>query len=227
MNFYEWSGDERFLARVPEALAWLDSVHLAPGQVHVAGREYPTFIEIGTNRARIVHRRGSNVVNGEYYWDYDVAKPIVHYGQWRAIDAAALRARYDALRSAPRSQGAVSWAGRSNTLPRYFTTQNIEVSDLNSNAGEGAIERPTPERVRELLTTLNTEGYWPTPLTATSNPYMGDGSPTPAPGDFSGTRVGDLSDTSPFITQTPVTGVSTGTFIQNMSALLLSVGSSA
>jgi hypothetical protein len=108
-------------------------------------------------------------------------------------------------------------------MPRFFTTQNIEVSDLNSNVGSGAVERPTGERVAELLSGLNAEGYWPTPLTATSHPYSGDGAPIPAPGDFSQTQVGDMTDTSPFVTQTPVTGISTGAFIQNMSALLLAV----
>jgi PelA/Pel-15E family pectate lyase len=100
MNFYEWTGDDRFIARVPEALAWLDSVRLSDAQVQVAGRRYPTFVEIGSNRARIVHRRGSNVVNGAYYWDYNVAKPITHYSQWRNLDVEALRARYERLRAA-------------------------------------------------------------------------------------------------------------------------------
>lgn len=230
MNFYEWTGERRYLTRVPEALDWLDSVRLPPNQVRPDGRAHPTFIEIDTDRARIVHRRGSNVVNGEYYWDYNTAKPIVHYGQWRAINVSTLRARYERLRTARPdfvTMNSPLRPGAGNALPRYFTTQNIEVSDLNSNAGSGAMQTPTPERVRELIATLNAEGYWPTPLTATSNPYIGDGSPTPAPGDFSETRVGDATDTSPYIAQTPVTGVSTGAFIQNMSALLLSVGSEA
>src|SRR5690606_9660112 len=89
MNFYEWTGDRRFIERVPEALTWLDSVRLRDDQVQIAGRHYPTFIEIGSNRARINHRRGSNVVNGEYYWDYDVAKPITHYSQWRNLNVGA------------------------------------------------------------------------------------------------------------------------------------------
>jgi PelA/Pel-15E family pectate lyase len=228
LNFYEWTGDARFIARVPEALAWLDSVRLADDAVQVAGRHYPTYIEIGTNRARIVHRRGSNVVNGEYFWNYDVAKPIRHYGQWRNIDAAALRVRYERLR------GAEAAMLRANSplnrrvdfaLPRYFTTQNIEVSDLNSNAGAGALQRPDEGRVHALIAGLNAEGYWPTPLVAASHPYAGAGSPTPAPGDFSETLVGDASDTSPFTTDAPETGISTGAFIQNMSALLLSLDS--
>jgi PelA/Pel-15E family pectate lyase len=228
MNFYQWTGEQRFLARVAEAIAWLDSVRIPDNQVQVAGRHYPTFTEIGSNRARIVHRRGSNVVNGEYYWNYDVAKPITHYSQWRNLDVEALRARYERLRAADAEHLAANspLSERADfRLPRYFSTQNIEVSDLNSNVGSGAVQRPTAERLRELTTSLNAEGYWPTPLTATSNPYIGDGSPTPAAGDFSQTLVGDASDTSPHTTTSPITGISTGTFIQNMSALLLSVDS--
>ena len=55
------------------------------------GRDFPTFIELGTNRARYVHRRGSNVVNGRYYWDYSPLAPLGHYGAWRAIDIEGLR----------------------------------------------------------------------------------------------------------------------------------------
>jgi len=177
-----------------------------------------------------VHRRGSNVVNGEYYWNYDVAKPIRHYGQWRNLDVAALRARYERLRAAsPQTLTATSPFNRRPDfrLPRFFTTQNIEVSDMTSNRGEGALDRPSAERVRELATTLNVEGYWPTPLSATSQPYVGDGPATPTPGDFSETLVGDMYDTSPYVTQNPAIGISTGAFIQNMSSLLLIADSGA
>lgn len=227
LNFYEWTGEERFIARIPEALAWLESVRLADDQVRVPGRRYPTFIEIGTNRARINHRRGSNVVSGAYYWDYNPEKPITHYSQWRALDVDALRARYEHLRNADRDRLLANSPLRAGALrlPRYFTTQNIEVSDMNSNRGAGEVERPSRERVAALVSGLNAEGYWATPLAATSNPYIGEGPQTPAPGDYSQTLVGDAYDTSPYTTDSPVNGISTGTFIQNMSALLLSVDS--
>jgi PelA/Pel-15E family pectate lyase len=229
LNFYEWTGDDRFIARVPGALAWLDSVRLRDDQVRMPNRHYPTFTELGSNRARIVHRRGSNVVNGAYYWDYSPEKPITHYSQWRNLNVAALRERHARLANLDRDALAPSplRAGGAFRLPRLFTTQNIEVSDMNSNIGSGAVQRPTAARVEELVSSLNAEGYWPTPLTATSNPYTGDGPTTPASGDYSQTHVGDPSDTSPYTTDRPVTGISTGTFIQNMSALLLSVDSGA
>ena len=44
--------------------------------------------------------------------------------------------------------------------------------------------------------------------------------PAQSDGDYSKTHVGDLSDTSPYPTDKPVTGISTGTYIQNMTALI-------
>jgi len=223
LNFYEWTGDRRFLERLPEAMDWLESVRLPADEVQIPGREFPTFIEIGTNRALINHRRGSNVVNGAYYQDYDPTNPIVHYSSWRGIDLNGLRARYTQLAATSSADMAAAspLVRRANfQLPPFFTTQSIEVSDLNSNVGIDATQRPLDARVTELVRTLNDEGYWPTLLTATANPYIGDGSPTPADGDYSQTRVGDATDTSPHIAETPVIGISTGTFIQNMSALL-------
>jgi PelA/Pel-15E family pectate lyase len=225
MDFYEWTGERRFIERIPEALAWLDSVRLADDQVRVAGRHYPTFIEFGTNRARINHRRGSNAASGEYFWDYNPDRPITHYSQWRAVNAAALRERYERLAVSTPDLARSPLVHGNFRMPRLFTTENIEVSDMNSNVGEGARARPAAERVAELIGTLNGEGYWPTPLTATSNPFIGDPGPIPSPGDFGQTLVGDAFDTSPYVTDNPVTGISTGAFIQNMSALLLSVDS--
>ena len=64
MNFYTLTGDTKFLARIPEALDWLEKVKLPPELVK-NNRTHPTFIELGTNKPLFVHRRGSNVVNGE------------------------------------------------------------------------------------------------------------------------------------------------------------------
>ena len=224
LSFYEWTGDEKFLARIPEAFDWLESVRLGEEEIRMPGRAFPTFIEIGTNRALINHRRGSNVVNGEYYQDYNPEKPIIHYSQWRAIDLDGLRERYTQLRGADAADlVARSPYNRQSgfKLPRFFTTRTIEVSDLNSNSGSATVEVPTADRVAELVGSLNDEGYWPTPLRAVSNPYSGDGDAAPAAGDFSQTRVGDASDTSPYIADKPVLGISLGSYIKNMSALML------
>jgi hypothetical protein len=71
-----------------------------------------------------------------------------------------------------------------------------------------------------LIAGLNARGYWPTPLTTTSNPYIGDAPEAVTGGEYQMTRVGDLWDTSPYRTDFPVEGVSTSVFIRNMGELI-------
>jgi len=214
LDFYELTGDTRYLARVPAALAWLRSVKLPAAQVR-NGREYPTFVELGTNRALYVHRRGSNVVNGEYYVDHSPDKPLEHYSPARAVDAAALAARYDRLKAldpaAVRARSPL-FDGRPHPLPRYAVVDLGSTSDRNVG--------PADRDAARVVAGLNAQGWWPSQLKVTSHPYAGPGSARPAPGDFASTRVGDATDTSPFIDPRPVTGISTGLYIENMATLI-------
>jgi PelA/Pel-15E family pectate lyase len=217
MAFYRLTGDTKFLARIPEALDWLESVRLAPALVR-NGKAYPTFVEIGTNRPLFVHRRGSNVVNGEYFIDHDPAHTLEHYSSFRAIDVPALRRAFEALKATPpdvASRGSPLRPGPAQPLPRYYLTAMGNTSDRNLGAESGGADA--------LVRSLNAAGWWPTQLRTTSHPYKHDGSPQPAPGDFGATRVGDETDTSPFIDPHPAIGISTGTYIRHMEVLIAAV----
>ncbi len=203
MNFYRLTGETRFLARIPEALAWLESVRLPADKVR-GGRAFPTFIEIGTNRPLYVHRRGSNVVNGAYYADHDPEATLGHYSAYRSIDTAALRRDYEKLIATPPAvapKDLLLLSRERRPLPRFFVEGEDAGSDLNASA--------RPRTAAALIASLNEAGWWPTPLAATSNPYRGPGPAIPVPGDYRTSRVGDSSDTSPYIAEKPVTGIST------------------
>lgn len=213
MNFYRMTGDPRFLARVAETLDWLETLRLPPDPAR-RGRDFPTFIEIGTNRPLYVHRRGSNVVNGAYYADYSPAAPLGHYSAYRAIDIPGMRRELAALRAMSREElrrGSPLGAPGHAPLPLYFVSGGEAGSDLNASAGG------TPAQI---VRSLNAEGWWPTPLRATSNAYRGPGPARAPPGDYRNTHVGDSSDTSPYTTDRPVTGISTATYIANMARLI-------
>jgi PelA/Pel-15E family pectate lyase len=219
MDFYRMTGNSKYLSRIPEALDWLDSVRLPADQVR-NGRAFPTFIEIGTNRPIYVHRRGSNVANGEYYWDYSPEDPIGHYSAFRAIDLDALRRQYEQLKSIPRDElvrKSPLHAPDPVPLPRFFVSSVDAGSDLNAGGGSDA---------RAIIRALNHQGWWPTPLRATSNPYKGEGPATPAEGDFRTSYVGDETDTSPYTTDKPVTGISTATYLTNMAMLIAALQAS-
>ena len=223
-GFYRLTGDRKYIARVPEALDWLESVRL-PARLQRDGRTHPTFVALDSNQPLYVHRRGSNVVNGAYYADGNPEDTVIHYSSFRAVDVARLRAEYERLAAMTpevAAAGSPLLARQGSVgLPDYFTLGDITVSDMTS---QGTRPREaTPETLAALIAGLNDRGYWPTPLRAVSNPYIGDGSPEVAPGEFRITRVGDASDTSPYITDFPVMGVSTGTFIRNMGVLIEAV----
>jgi PelA/Pel-15E family pectate lyase len=221
MTFYELTGDSRFLARVPEALDWLDKVRLA--QPTADGRTHPSFIELGTDRPIYVHRRGSNVVNGEYYWDYGPERPLAHYGAFRKIDVAGMRKRYERLRAKRGEQVSKNSPLKAKglvPLPRHFATRDLETSDLNVRPADDAAKAVEPDKVRKLLSGLNAQGYWPTPLVATSNPYRGETPLAQPDGDYATTHVGDRTDTSPYPDPNPKPGISTGAYIQNMTVLI-------
>lgn len=221
MTFYQLTGDRRFLARLGEALDWLESLRSAPGVAPV-GRTHPTFIQPGTNRPLYIHRRGSNVVNGEYYADEDPTRTLAHYGSFRAIDVAALRARLarlEVMTPEQASHGSPLLSSEPRPLPPVFILRAVDLPDLFEGA-DRTLVTPEAGAAAEALAALNAEGWWPTPLLYTSHPYAGDGSPTPAPGDFALTHVGDATDTSPYPDPNPVIGISTSGYIEKMSLLL-------
>ena len=213
LEYYRLTGDAKFLARVPEVLDWLDAVKLPADVVAVAGgRSHPTFVEVGTNQPLYVHRRGSNVMNGEYYVDRDPRKTLAHYGSFRQIDVARLRRDYlEAKALSPESLqkasplAAAPW--KATPLPRYF------VADSQGSRAT------TPDRVAIVLASLDEQGRWLSELGTTSHPYRGDGPREPAPGDFSQTQVGDQTDTSPYRVE-HLLGISTQAYIRNMSELI-------
>jgi hypothetical protein len=198
---------------VPEALDWLDRVKLPPS-LAVDGRTHPTFVELGSDRAIYVHRRGSNVVNGEYYVDHDPTRTLAHYGGFQRIDVAALRREYDAVKAIPpaevtRDSPLTPGAGL-RPLPKYFVA--VE-------AGRAEQGGSLAERAARAVATLGAEGYWLAPLGYNSHPYKGDGPRTPPPGDFATTHVGDDSDTSPF-PDPDLKGISTAAYLRNVAALI-------
>ncbi len=75
-------------------------------------------------------------------------------------------------------------------------------------------------QVARLAASLNREGWWPTPLRATSHRYTRDGSATVTPGDYRTTDVGDATDTSPFDIEGGPVAISTGVYIDNMAKLI-------
>jgi hypothetical protein len=211
ITFYEMTGDSRYLARVPEAIDWLERVKLA--KPDAGGRTHATFIELETNRPLYVHRRGSNIANGEYYVDYDPKKGIGHYSPTRKVDIGGLRKSYEAALAADKRSLAKNSPLAPNAgvveLPRFFAQRYAPPA-------KDAIG----EQARGSVSGLNPTGFWPAALAQNSHPYRGPASKAEAKGDFASTHVGDETDTSPFNDTSKTPSISTQEYLRNMNILI-------
>ena len=85
-----------------------------------------------------------------------------------------------------------------------------------------AVEASGGATLNEVLAGLNQQGYWLAPLGYNSHPFIRNGSPQKAPGDYSQTYVGDETDTSPYPDES-LRGISTAAFVRNMGVLIRSL----
>jgi PelA/Pel-15E family pectate lyase len=227
IKFYRLTGDSKFLARIPEALDWLDSLEVKDKSL-IEGRSHPSFVELKTNQAIYTHRRGANVVNGEYYADYIPGNMLAHYKSATKIDVAALRQAYQLALATPPAEASQKSPLNKHlrlTLTKFFTIGKVSFSDLNFRAQINKQSSSLMDSATQLIQSLNQQGYWPTPLYYTTNPYIGEPSKAIANNEYANTMVGDKWDTSPYPTENPVMGISTATYIKNMGVLIESLES--
>ena len=233
LTFHALTGDAKYLARVPEALDWLDKIKLSPELAAQLGGTHPTFIQMGSDRPLYVHRRGSNVVNGKYYWDEQPGSRLSHYSPARTVNLEGLRERFLASTRSSQTGCPLLKTGGVVSLPRYFSLGEPTLVELCAG-----LSRTTPsvtdEQAMQLVEALDSQGRWLRPLEFSTNPYRGPGSAEAYLEDtYASTHVGDRTDTSPYRPAArPATypaeasplGISTRTFIENMGVLIAYVG---
>lgn len=218
LEFYSLTGDKKYLAPIPDALTWLESVKLAPEIASPRGN-VPTFVELGTNKPLFIHRYGSNVVNGHYYANSDPKNTIGHYSSFRNVNVGELRARYEKALATPPEEATKDSPLRPNAprteLPRIVGGRGGG-GFFGRGGGGGTIE----ERAAQAVAALNADGAWITQIRSTSHPYKGDGPKTETPGSFGSAQVGDDYDTSPYGSTERILGISVATFTSNLGTLI-------
>lgn len=214
-NYFQLTGDRKYLARIPEAIAWLKSCPLPADAATVnpllgGGRTHPTFVELGTNDGLYVHRYGSNIHNGAYYVDKNYTHTVSHYSAGRPIDIAGLEATYaklngmtDAAVAELAARSPLKVAAGGPALPKYFSIREVDFPDLFTGAVMATPTVPENE-VATLLNELGTRNYWTSPVPEIVNPYQGDGPTAPYTGTaYRSKHVGDVYDTSPYPADNP------------------------
>ncbi|MDM0075593.1 pectate lyase [Variovorax sp. J2P1-59] len=216
LGYFTLTGDRKYLSQLQKAIDWLKSASIQlPANVAtlnplLAGRNVATFIELDTNEPLYIHRYGSNINNGAYFFDKDITNTISHYSSGRSVDTAALQKRLDELNAMTQAQidamvaKSPLKATKARTLPKYFAAiREVDFPDLF----EGAVMKTpvVPEsEVQTIIAALVDGKYWTAPVPEIVNPYRGDGPATPYTGTaYRSRHVGDVYDTSPYPADTP------------------------
>lgn len=172
MDFYELTGDRKFLARTPDLLAWLERTRLFGEETEGGTYTHPLFVELKTNDPLYIHRKRSGVENGhgEYWIDHNDENTI-SYGGKTNLDSQMeqLQDRYEELTVTDANEVA---AGSPLSVGR-FTGEGMP-QDRYSLEYRSDPEHVSTEDVEEILRSLDEKGRWLTTGEWISDPYTVD-----------------------------------------------------
>ncbi|MFA5244031.1 MAG: pectate lyase [Pedobacter sp.] len=168
MRFYEYTGDRKFLARIPDAFQWLESTRLTKDMNCDGKYTHPVFVELGTNRPLFAHRKGTGVNSGAYYIDYKDDNPLLHYGSKGNFERSIkiLKEEYkrinelspeEVVKNSP-LKGAGS---RGNKLPQEFFDYDHGTT----------VKTPNESEVRGIINSLDAQHRWLIKHEWISRPY--------------------------------------------------------
>ena len=214
LKFYQYTGDRKFLTHIPDAIKWLEATKLPPNEME-GGRTHPTFVEMGTNKALYVHRKGSNVKYGYYYTDYSHDHLLGHYNGRRHVPVEELKEAYQRISALSPAEA----TKESPIKPEQFSGAGIPQAfyDLNRDAVKYV---PKEQELTEIMHSLDSQGRWLIRHALISHPYIGDGINQEPTDQYASTNVGDETDTSPYRDPSDQEYISTGDYIKNMNLLI-------
>jgi hypothetical protein len=170
---------------------------------------------MGTNKPLYVHRTGSNVKYGRYYYDYNDEKLLSHYGGKTRIRIDRLKQEYNRIKALSPEEATkdsplkVESFGGQGTPQRFY---ELNRSFFPMKADE--------KQVIMIIGSLDSENRWLAKHVSISNPYAGDGVKQELTDEFASTNAGDETDTSPFQDVSEQEYISTSQYIRNMGVLI-------
>ena len=218
LQYYQLTGDTRFLSGIPNAIDFLESMKLPAEEAAKWRRKtkseeeilVPRFIHPETGQPQYVHRKGSNVANGTYYIDQNIEKTIVHYSSVYTVNPSALRRNLEEVKKIPLEE---------LTSNSPFTQNKLVPLDKYYTGVRGKVDDAT---IKQTIKSLNKDGYWPSLLRSVSNVYKPcPEQPVSDTEEYAETMVGDEFDTSCYYATEEIPCISVGVYIQNMIRLAM------
>src|SRR5690606_8165087 len=209
----QFTRDRRHLARIPDAIAWLEASRLPDRQTEDGTRTHPTLVEVGTSRGRYAHRKGTGVADGVYWVDYDDKNLLAHYGGKANVNIQRLKDEYEKVSKLTPEEATANSPlkatrfERGETPQQYFLTKRIR-----------ELEADPSLTAADVMDKLDNRGRWLTQNEWISRPYAisADGKEvnTARLSDENGNSIRDSSDQQ---------YISVREYIKNMNVLMKTV----
>ena len=210
LKYYQLTGDSKFLARIPDAIKWLESTVLPSDKSEGGTRTHATFIEIGTNKGLYAHRKGNGVSDGHYWVDYDDKNLLAHYGGKANVNIQHLKDEYKRVSSLSADQ-----AVKDSPL-KVSKLEGLPQKQLLSGSAIGTI--PNESVINSIIKSLD-QDRWLVKHIQISRPYSistdGKEMNTAKLSDENGKGIVDASDQH---------YISTREYEKNMSLLIKYLG---
>jgi PelA/Pel-15E family pectate lyase len=208
LQFYKYTGDRKFLTRIPDAIQWLENSVLPESQTEASRYTHSIFVEVGTNKPLYAHRKGTGLKDGRYWVDYNDDNPLLHYGAKVKLDINHLKQEFEKVSALSPEQATLnspfSLAGNKiNRAPQHYFM-----------ADYSAAKEPDEKVVRAVIGSLDVQHRWLSKNEWISRPYSVSAS-------------GEEMNTAPLSTEggaqvTDTTGqqyISTRVYMNNMKLL--------
>lgn len=216
LKFYHYTGDRKYLSRIPDAIRWLDNVKLPDSMTENGKYTHSLFVEVGTDKPIFVHRKGSNVKYGFYYTDYSDSNLLGHMHGKGNINVQYLKDEYARVSALSPEEATKD----SPLLPGKFKGTGTPQTFYQLNRGNSMKRNPKETNVKEVIESLDNKNRWLIKHAMISNPYIGDGKNQEPTTKYSSTMVGDKTDTSPYRDTSDQEYISTSRYVQNMYLLI-------
>lgn len=207
IRFYELTGDKRFIARIPDAIKWLESIKLPASETSGGRYTHPVFVELETNKPLYAHRSGTGIKDGKYWWDYNPDNPLLHYGAKTVINIDYLKSEYNRV-----NQLQPKDIIRNSPLKGNLKSTQTSYNDRNEIKSGKIV---TEADVNEVISKLDAKYRWLTKNQWASRPYSvssgGEESNTARYSDSGGRALLDQSEQK---------YISVREYIKNMNVLM-------
>ena len=218
IKFYEYTGDKKYLSRVPDAIHWLEDMKLPANETQSGRYTHSLFVDTKTGKPVYVHRKGSNVTYGYYYTDTSDLKLLGHMQGKGNINIQALKDEYERVNHLALEEAIKD----SPILPASFAHDGTPQSfyHLSRMGSKWQTDAAPDTDVKELIRSMDNSGRWLVKHAIISNPYIGDGQEKTETDEYASSTVGDKTDTSPYRDPSEQQYISTAAFIRNMNLLI-------